>query len=48
MSETKMLNLQWAINHAIAEEMRRDPSVFIVGEDVGKTRRSVWRYPRTD
>ena len=36
MSETKMLNLQWAINHAIAEEMRRDPSVFIVGEDVGK------------
>ena len=36
MSETKMINLQWAINHAIAEEMRRDPSVFIVGEDVGK------------
>jgi pyruvate dehydrogenase E1 component beta subunit len=27
---------QWAINHAIAEEMRRDPTVFIVGEDVGK------------
>lgn len=36
MSETKMLNLQWAINHAIAEEMRRDPNVFIIGEDVGK------------
>jgi pyruvate dehydrogenase E1 component beta subunit len=27
---------QWAINHAIAEEMRRDPAVFIIGEDVGK------------
>jgi pyruvate dehydrogenase E1 component beta subunit len=27
---------QWAINHAIAEEMRRDPTVFIIGEDVGK------------
>ncbi len=32
----KPIKFQWAINHAIAEEMRRDPSVFIVGEDVGK------------
>jgi len=32
----KPLTFQWAINHAIAEEMRRDPNVFIVGEDVGK------------
>jgi pyruvate dehydrogenase E1 component beta subunit len=35
MSEMKKLNVQWAINNAIAEEMRRDPNVFIVGEDVG-------------
>lgn len=32
----KPIKFQWAINHAIAEEMRRDPNVFIVGEDVGK------------
>ncbi|MCP4715936.1 MAG: alpha-ketoacid dehydrogenase subunit beta [Deltaproteobacteria bacterium] len=31
----KKINVQWAINNAIAEEMRRDPNVFIVGEDVG-------------
>ena len=36
MAEKKPINFQWAINHGIAEEMRRDPSVFIVGEDVGK------------
>ncbi len=36
MAEKKPLNFQWAINHGIAEEMRRDPSVFIIGEDVGK------------
>ncbi len=32
----KPVMFQWAINHAIAEEMRRDPAVFIIGEDVGK------------
>jgi len=32
----KPITFQWAINHGIAEEMRRDPTVFIVGEDVGK------------
>lgn len=32
----KPLKFQWAINYGIAEEMRRDPTVFIVGEDVGK------------
>lgn len=32
----KPIMFQWAINHAIAEEMRRDPTVFIIGEDVGK------------
>ena len=36
MSDKKPLNYQWAINHGLAEEMRRDPSVFIIGEDVGK------------
>lgn len=36
MSEKKPINFQWAINHGIAEEMRRDPNVFIIGEDVGK------------
>ncbi len=36
MAEQKPLNFQWAINHGIAEEMRRDPNVFIIGEDVGK------------
>ena len=36
MADKKPLNFQWAINHGIAEEMRRDPTVFIVGEDVGK------------
>lgn len=35
MSEKKPINYQWAINHAIAEEMRRDPNVFLIGEDVG-------------
>ena len=35
MAEMQKINVQWAINHAIAEEMRRDPNVFIVGEDVG-------------
>lgn len=26
----------WAINNAIAEEMERDPSVFLMGQDVGR------------
>ncbi|MBI4294713.1 MAG: alpha-ketoacid dehydrogenase subunit beta [Chloroflexi bacterium] len=30
-----MINMKWAINQALQEEMRRDPSVVIVGEDVG-------------
>jgi len=32
----KPIKFQWAINHGIGEEMRRDPNVFIIGEDVGK------------
>ncbi len=30
------INYKWAVNHAIAEEMRRDPSVILYGEDVAK------------
>ncbi|MEI6126698.1 MAG: alpha-ketoacid dehydrogenase subunit beta [Pseudomonadota bacterium] len=36
MAGTKTINVQWSINDAIKEEMQRDPTVFIVGEDVGK------------
>jgi pyruvate dehydrogenase E1 component beta subunit len=32
----KDLTYRWAINHAVAEEMRRDPTVIFYGEDVGK------------
>ena len=31
------LTLQKAINEAMFEEMRRDPSVFLMGEDVAET-----------
>ena len=34
MSET--INYAWAINHALAEEMRRDERVWIMGQDVGR------------
>ncbi|MGV3278430.1 alpha-ketoacid dehydrogenase subunit beta [Rickettsiales bacterium LUAb2] len=34
--ETKQMNFIEAITLAIKEEMRRDPKVFILGEDVGK------------
>jgi pyruvate dehydrogenase E1 component beta subunit len=33
---TRELTLSQAVNEALAEEMRRDPSVFIVGEDVAE------------
>jgi len=32
----KDITYRWAINHALAEEMRRDPKVILYGEDVGK------------
>jgi len=32
----KDITYRWAINHAVAEEMRRDPKVIFYGEDVGK------------
>jgi pyruvate/2-oxoglutarate/acetoin dehydrogenase E1 component len=35
-TEKTELTYRWAINHAIAEEMRRDPTVIFYGEDVGK------------
>ncbi len=32
----KDLTYRWAINYAVAEEMRKDPKVVFYGEDVGK------------
>jgi pyruvate/2-oxoglutarate/acetoin dehydrogenase E1 component len=32
----KDVTYRWAINHAVAEEMRRDPRVIFYGEDVGR------------
>ena len=31
-----LINYATAINHAMAEEMRRDPLVWLIGQDVGK------------
>ncbi len=31
----RQINFRQAIAEALAEEMERDPSVFIIGEDVG-------------
>jgi pyruvate dehydrogenase E1 component beta subunit len=36
MPETRELTLREAIREAIATEMRRDPGVFVMGEDVGR------------
>ncbi|HTX08685.1 MAG TPA: pyruvate dehydrogenase complex E1 component subunit beta [Solirubrobacteraceae bacterium] len=36
MSETETINYAWAINRALAEEMRRDDRVWIMGQDVGR------------
>ncbi|WP_078428281.1 alpha-ketoacid dehydrogenase subunit beta [Alkalihalobacterium alkalinitrilicum] len=33
---TEKLNLRWALNHALDEEMARDKKVFLMGEDIGK------------
>src|SRR6266498_410985 len=33
---TRSITFAQAINEALAEEMRRDPTVFIIGEDVGE------------
>ncbi len=34
--ETREITFSQAINEALSEEMRRDPSVFIIGEDVAE------------
>jgi pyruvate dehydrogenase E1 component beta subunit len=34
-TEARTLNFRWALTEALTEEMERDPTVFIVGEDVG-------------
>ncbi len=33
---TEVIGYGWAINHALAEEMRRDERVWIMGQDVGR------------
>src|SRR5436309_13580404 len=35
MSSERRLTIAEALREAVAEEMRRDPSVFVVGEDIG-------------
>ena len=34
--ETEELTYAWAINSALQEEMRRDPTVWVLGQDVGR------------
>ena len=36
MSESQTINYAWAINHALAEEMRRDERVWMMGQDIGR------------
>jgi pyruvate/2-oxoglutarate/acetoin dehydrogenase E1 component len=36
MPETRILSLREAIREALAEELARDPSVFLMGEDIGR------------
>lgn len=36
MSESRTLTMAQAISEAIAQEMERDPAVFVMGEDVGR------------
>ena len=33
---TREITLSKAVNEAIAEEMRRDPTIFLIGEDVAE------------
>lgn len=32
----KPITYAWAINHALAEEMERDPSIIMMGQDIGR------------
>jgi pyruvate/2-oxoglutarate/acetoin dehydrogenase E1 component len=34
-TRTRRLTISEALREAIAEEMRRDPDVFLIGEDIG-------------
>ena len=36
MSESRALTMAQAISEAIAQEMERDPAVFVMGEDIGR------------
>lgn len=36
MSESRTLTMAQAISEAIAQEMERDPTVFVMGEDIGR------------
>lgn len=36
VGETQTINYAWAINHALAEEMRRDERVWMMGQDIGR------------
>ncbi len=36
MSESRALTMAQAISEAIAQEMERDPTVFVMGEDIGR------------
>jgi pyruvate dehydrogenase E1 component beta subunit len=36
VSDTATINYAWAINHALAEEMRRDERVWMMGQDIGR------------
>jgi acetoin:2,6-dichlorophenolindophenol oxidoreductase subunit beta len=35
-AETQVIGYAWAINHALAEEMRRDERVWMMGQDIGR------------
>ncbi|MDU6444942.1 MAG: alpha-ketoacid dehydrogenase subunit beta, partial [Streptococcus sp.] len=35
MTETKQMALREAVNLAMTEEMRKDDTIFLMGEDVG-------------
>jgi acetoin:2,6-dichlorophenolindophenol oxidoreductase subunit beta len=36
VTDTETINYAWAINHALAEEMRRDERVWMMGQDIGR------------
>lgn len=46
-TKERKLTIARAMAEAIAQEMRVDERVFVMGEDVGPLGRSVWQHPRT-